>query len=113
MHDVGRSAAFYRRVLGCEEHATAAGVRLSLADAYDGLTDTIEILAGRPIAGMPVLDSFTIEAPSPEAVDQIYASARREDVRVLPVREAAGTRQCVIFDPDGYKVEVFARIVPL
>jgi catechol 2,3-dioxygenase-like lactoylglutathione lyase family enzyme len=112
VRDVAASAAFYRRVFGWPEAAsTSARVRrLALGPMRSSQeADILELIAGRPVGAVSVMDHISVQAPSAEAVALIHERASMEDVQVLPMRDAEGARRCVIFDPDGYKIEVFAR----
>jgi catechol 2,3-dioxygenase-like lactoylglutathione lyase family enzyme len=83
--------------------------RLSLTPLGSQEGDIIELIAGRPIGAVSALDHFGVEVPSPETVELIHERAVEEGVRVLPPRDTAELRRCVVFDPDGYKVEIFSR----
>lgn len=116
VRDLIRSASFYKTVLGCTEVESTLlprhirRLRLAAVDAPDA--DVIELVAGRSIRAVPGMDYFSVEAPSPGDVDQIHARAVQQAVRVLPVRSHCGERSCMIFDPDGYQIEVYARPDP-
>jgi catechol 2,3-dioxygenase-like lactoylglutathione lyase family enzyme len=55
------------------------------------------------------LDRVSFEVPSPESVDRVYEKARTRNARATQPRLYEGHWQTFIFDPDGYKVEVFAQ----
>ncbi|GAG33295.1 unnamed protein product [marine sediment metagenome] len=56
------------------------------------------------------LDRVSFEVPCRETIDQIYDEARKRNARATQPRMYDGHWQIFVFDPDGYKVEVFARI---
>jgi hypothetical protein len=55
------------------------------------------------------LDRVSFEVPSREVVDRVYDEALKNNARVTRPRLCEGYWQTFVFDPDGYKIEVFAR----
>lgn len=111
VRDAAASSAFYRRVFDCTERTSDSRYlrQLALPQNDSSSPAFIELREGRPLGAIPAIDHFSIEVMNEEAVKTIYERALREDVRVLPLRQRAGSHRCMIFDPDGYKIEVFAR----
>lgn len=110
VRDLAVSGDFYGSILGCRE-TTAPGDQsrsFSLEPHQSPHGDVIELLPGRSIIGSP-LESFSVEACSPEDVDEIYLRLRKVKARAIPPRTEDGQRRCVVFDPDGCRIEIFAN----
>lgn len=113
VRDPKRSAEFYRTVLGFEPaRPQEGGVVTACAgkspDALQGLelVFTEGLPPGDHLTG---LDRLSFEVAAGESVNQVYAAARKSNARATQPRFYEEHYQTFIFDPDGYKVEVFAR----
>jgi catechol 2,3-dioxygenase-like lactoylglutathione lyase family enzyme len=113
VRDLDASSGFYSRVLGCfesEANATGRVLRFRLAPLRSREGDVIELISGRPSGATPALDSFSIEVPTREDVDMVYRNAVVDGIRALAPHCTDDVRRCVVFDPDGHKIEVFSRM---
>jgi len=68
------------------------------------LTLTSGLPGGTPLTG---LDHFAFEVPSAADVREAYARAKALGAQATAPRVYDGHRQTFLFDPDGYKVEVY------
>lgn len=114
VRDPERSAEFYRAVLGLEPvQSEANGVaRTTCAQRSSDTCLNFEVVftEGLPPGDhLTGLDRVSFEAPSRESVDRIYEEARKRQAHATQPRLYEGHWQTFIFDPDGYKVEVFTR----
>lgn len=69
----------------------------------------IELIAGRPIGAVSGLDHFSVEVATPQGVDSIHQRAVEANSRATTPCDEVGRRRCLVFDPDGHKIEIFAR----
>ena len=113
VRDPERSVEFYRAVFGLElvryqsDGGAATCTRRSTdAQACFQVVFTDGLPPGDHLTG---LDRVSFEVPSRDSVDCIYENARKQKARATQPRLYEGHWQTFIFDPDGYKVEVFTR----
>lgn len=114
VRDPERSAEFYRAVLAFERVQPTGddGASETCAQGSSDARLDFEVVftEGLPPGDhLTGLDRVSFEVPSRESVDRIYAEARKRHARATQPRLYGGHWQTFIFDPDGYKVEVFAR----
>ena len=114
VRDPGRSAEFYRCVLGLASvQGTTGGNASTISvqrapDTADGFE--VVFAEGLPPGDhLTGLDRISFEVSSHELVDQVYEAARNHQARATQPRLYEGHWQTFIFDPDGYKVEVYSR----
>lgn len=113
VRDLESSARFYCEVFGLVR-APAIHPELRVCrcqgEAGNGQESIgVELVQGRPPQGLSTLDHFCIEVDEPEAAQRIYQRALERNARALPVRRCGEWWRCVVFDPDGHKVDVVAR----
>jgi len=115
VRDPGRSAEFYCSVLGLspEQNRSRAGedaisvrIAANTVPAFE-VTFAEGLPPGDHLTG---LDRISFEVPSRESVDHVYEEAKKRHARATQPRLYEGHWQTFIFDPDGYKVEVFSRV---
>jgi catechol 2,3-dioxygenase-like lactoylglutathione lyase family enzyme len=114
VRDPGRSAEFYRAIFGLEltRSPTKEGSSAACAQPSSDTRLNCEVVftEGLPPGDyLTGLDRVSFEVPSRESVDRIYEEARKLNARATQPRLYEGHWQTFIFDPDGYKVEVFTR----
>jgi catechol 2,3-dioxygenase-like lactoylglutathione lyase family enzyme len=114
VRDPGRSAEFYRTVLGLasgQNTGDGSGSTISVQRSANTPTGFEVVFAeGLPPGDhLTGLDRISFEAASRECVDYIYEEARKRHARATQPRLYEGHWQTFIFDPDGYKVEVFSH----
>lgn len=114
VRDPERSAEFYRAVLGFERLQSTGdgGANEICAQRSPSARVDFEVVftEGLPPGDhLTGLDRVSFEAPSRKSVDRIYGEARKRHARATQPRLYEGHWQTFIFDPDGYKVEVFTR----
>ena len=114
VRDPERSAEFYRAVLGIDVvplSANGAGGAREMRGSTSTLTGfKIAFTEGLPPGDhLTGLDRVSFEVASRESVDHIYKEATTRHARATQPRLYEGHWQIFIFDPDGYKVEVFTR----
>ena len=114
VRDPNRSAEFYRTVLGFERLPSTGngGGNEICAQRSRGARVAFEVVftEGLPPGDhLTGLDRVSFEVPSRESVDRIYGEARKHHARATQPRLYEGHWQTFIFDPDGYKVEVFTH----
>ena len=113
--DPGRSAEFYRTVFGItsvQNTTNAGGYALSVPRTPNTAAGFEVIFAeGLPPGDhLTGLDHISFEVPSRESVDNIYDEAKKSQARATQPRLYEGRWQTFIFDPDGYKVEVYSSV---
>jgi catechol 2,3-dioxygenase-like lactoylglutathione lyase family enzyme len=114
VRDTQRSAAFYRDLFGLAESAGAANgdrtetllMRGPRGAELPELVLAEGIPPGEYVAG---LEHVCFEVSSAEDVTDIYDKATGKGYQATQPRHHGGHWQTFIFDPDGYKVEVFTR----
>ena len=120
--NVGRSAEWYRRMLGFQvemaipDAKSPRFVRLSNGDAALMISDgsdamsgkrapkaTVEAIAARKV---PRVISFYFRVD--DGVDALYRSVRRKGAKIVqpPTDQPYGERDIILKDPDGYEVGV-------
>jgi catechol 2,3-dioxygenase-like lactoylglutathione lyase family enzyme len=112
VRDPKRSARFYQAVLGLEsvDCPTNGGATYVLGSPGTRPGFEVVFTEGLPPGDhLTGLDRVSFEASSRACVDYIYEEARRRHARATQPRLYEGHWQTFIFDPDGYKVEVFTR----
>lgn len=114
VRDPERSAEFYRIVLGLVSAPPGAhpgaDTRVIQGSASTQMGFKLVFTEGLPPGDhLTGLDRVSFEVPSRESVDRIYEEATRHRARAIQPRLYEGHWQTFIFDPDGYKVEVFTR----
>jgi catechol 2,3-dioxygenase-like lactoylglutathione lyase family enzyme len=117
VRDARRSAVFYGELFGFREaRAEANGrprgqllLRRSPAAGLPELLLSEGIGPGEYVAGM---EQLGFEVASTEDVAGVYAEASRRGYSATQPRFYDGHWQTFLFDPDGYKVEVFTRAGP-
>ena len=113
VRDPGRSAEFYQAVLGLELvdfHSACSGATCALRSPDRRLGFEVVFTEGLPPGDhLTGLDRVSFEVPSRDSVDRIYEEARKCNARATQPRLYEGHWQTFVFDPDGYKVEVFTR----
>ena len=114
VRDPGRSAAFYRIILGLtslQDTVDDGGNAITVEESRDTPSGFEVVFAeGLPPGDhLTGLDRISFEVPSRESVDQIYSVARQHHARATHPRLYEGHWQTFIFDPDGYRVEIFSR----
>ena len=114
VRDPQRSAEFYRSVLGLESvpcRSNGRGVPSATDSAVARRDFEVVFTEGlSPGDHLIGLDRVSFEVPSRESVDRIYEQATQRNARATQPRLYEGHWQAFIFDPDGYKVEVFAQL---
>ncbi|MGL4976046.1 MAG: VOC family protein [Bosea sp. (in: a-proteobacteria)] len=99
------SAAFYSRYFGLS-HRVLDDDHLLILAGPDG--SLLALSQGEaPAAPQPRTTHFGFEAGSIEAVRALRETFRKESVTEAEWQESDPTR-VQVFDPDGYRVEVFA-----
>lgn len=113
VRDPQRSAEFYRVVLGLElvrrplkGGGLVGAPESAVARRGFEVVFTEGLSPGDHLIG---LDRVSFEVPSRESVERIYERATERHARATQPRLYEGHWQAFIFDPDGYKVEVFTR----
>jgi len=113
VRDPERSAEFYRAVFGLElvhYHSDGGGATSALRSPDTRLNFEVVFTEGLPPGDhLTGLDRVSFEVPSRELVDRVYEEARKCDAHATHPRLYEGHWQTFVFDPDGYKVEVFVR----
>ena len=113
VRDLNESAAFYGSLFGlCARRPTPnrPGVLICTAPSGAGLPFSIVLtqgLGGQTPAGM---DHFAIGVESKADVDDAFDRAQALGMRSTRPRMFDGNYQTFVFDPDGYKIEVFAEL---
>lgn len=111
VRDLSTSVEFYETVLGCRKSShqpsSHRACRLTFDREESRISESIELRAGRPLDARSALDHFSIEVSSEEDVDALHERARLMHARTTAPRNEEGSRLCVVFDPDGHKIEVF------
>ena len=114
VRDPGRSAEFYRTILefaSVQSNSDGNG-NVSSVQKFHYMPSGFKIVftEGLPPGDhLTGLDRISFEVSSRESVDLIYENARKRQARVTQPRLYEGHWQTFIFDPDGYKLEVFSR----
>lgn len=114
VRDLAESARFYGEVLMLTPRADAYALAGECAwgPADDAASDAfgVVLVEGLPPGAAPFgLDHVSFEVASRGDVERMYARAQEHLVRVTTPRSTAGRYRTFLFDPDGYKIEVFAR----
>lgn len=113
VRDPGRSAEFYQAVLGLElvdSQSSRSGTTCALRPPDRRRGFEVAFTEGLPPGDhLTGLDRVSFEVSSRESVDRIYEAAIKCNARATQPRLYEGHWQTFVFDPDGYKVEVFAR----
>jgi len=114
VRDPGRSAEFYRAIFGLEllqfPAEEGSGATCAQRSSDTRLNCEVVFTEGLPPGDyLTGLDRVSFEVPSRESVDRVYEEARKRHARATQPRLYEGHWQTFIFDPDGYKVEVFTR----
>ncbi len=103
--DRPRSAHFYAEHFGLTERIHEDDHLLLIAPAGGG--DLLALSEGEVPAGLPRTNHFGFRA---ESVDEVHTA--RERFRAARVEEAewqeSGPTRVQVFDPDGYRVEIYA-----
>ncbi len=115
--DLQRSSNFYRCVLGFETMAPtddAPGVcECVLHDGSAAELVRLVLTEGLPPGAYPTgFDHFSLEAPSPADIEAVYERAQAHAAQATHPRIYDGRWQLFVFDPDGYKIEVYAARLP-
>lgn len=113
VRDLNESAAFYGSLFGLAAHRPTPnrpGVLICAAPPGAGQPFSIVLtqgLGGQTPSGM---DHFAIGVESREDVDVAFDRAEALGMRATRPRMYDGNYQTFVFDPDGYKIEVFAEV---
>ena len=91
-------------VFGDGDSARAPGPKAGGCDVEIGFIEGLP--PGDHLTG---LDRVGFEVPSREQVNLIYDEATRLQIRATRPRVYEGRWLTFVFDPDGYKIEVFAQ----
>ena len=114
VRDLESSIDFYHSVLRFREshNASPDGRTRWMVTTADGDRETceIELSEGRPVSSVSMIGHFSLEAATADAVDGIYFRARAAHARATEPADVGDRRQTFIFDPDGHKIQVFARL---
>jgi catechol 2,3-dioxygenase-like lactoylglutathione lyase family enzyme len=114
VRDLESSARFYCEVFGLvrapASHPDLRACRCLGAAGNGHESFVVELVQGRPPEGLSTLDHFSIEVDVPESAQGIYQRALDRNARATALRLAGEWWRCVIFDPDGHKVGVVARV---
>jgi catechol 2,3-dioxygenase-like lactoylglutathione lyase family enzyme len=110
---VDESARFYERVFGLVaepiEESTTREARLFAVQANGATELRIVLRSGLPRDGALVgLDHLAVAVACREDVLAMYRLARAEGAMATAPRVYGGHLQSYLFDPDGYKIEVYA-----
>jgi hypothetical protein len=74
----------------------------------------IVLIQGLAGGTQPVgMDHLSLEVPSAEDVEDVYGVALTQGAAATEPRVYGGFYQTFIFDPDGYKIEVVTRELPV
>jgi catechol 2,3-dioxygenase-like lactoylglutathione lyase family enzyme len=111
VRDPQRSMEFYRAVLGLElaHDLTCISDTTDTPRSLDARRDFGVVFSeGLPPGDhLTGLDRVSFEVSSRESVDRVYAEATKHNARATQPRLYEGHWQTFVFDPDGYKVEVY------
>jgi catechol 2,3-dioxygenase-like lactoylglutathione lyase family enzyme len=118
VRDLQRSAAFYCELFGLEVRpAVPPGDSVcvcAVPSASSLLSFGIALIQGLPGGTEPVgMDHLSLEVTKTEDVEDIYFAAVARGAQATEPRARGGFYQTFIFDPDGYKIEVVSRELPL
>jgi catechol 2,3-dioxygenase-like lactoylglutathione lyase family enzyme len=104
--DRERSARFYGEHFGLVARVHEDEQRLILGPAGgDGLLALCE--GSVPAAGLPHTNHFGFEVDDPEAVRRARSRFREAGVVEDEWQDDSGFVRVQVFDPDGYRVEIF------
>lgn len=79
-----------------------------------GVSFGILLMQGLSRGIQPVgMDHLSLEVPGPDDVENIYSIALTHGAAATGPRVYGGFYQTFIFDPDGYKIEVISRELPV
>jgi catechol 2,3-dioxygenase-like lactoylglutathione lyase family enzyme len=117
VRDLERSAAFFCRLFGLIiRPAVPPGGNVCVCTApmdSDRSSFGIVLIQGLSGGTQPVgMDHLSLEVPSAEDVEDVYAIALMHGTVATEPRIYGGFYQTFIFDPDGYKIEVVTRELP-
>lgn len=113
VRDLNESAAFYGSLFGLAARRPTPnrpGVLICTAPSAGGRPFSIVLtqgLGGQTPSGM---DHFAIGVESKVDVDDAFDRAQALGMRSTRPRMFDGHYQTFVFDPDGYKIEVFAEL---
>ena len=113
VRDLNESAAFYGSLFGLAARRPTPnrpGVLICAAPQSAGHPFSIVLtqgLGGQVPSGM---DHFAIGVESRDDVDTAFDRAQSMGMRSTKPRMFDGNYQTFVFDPDGYKIEVFAEL---
>ncbi len=113
VRDLAESAGFYGRLFGMTARRPTPnrpGVLICTGPTGSGQTFSIVLtqgLGGQTPSGM---DHFAIGVESRADVDDAFDRAQTMGMRSTRPRMFDGNYQTFVFDPDGYKIEVFAEL---
>lgn len=113
VRDPERSAEFHRAVLGLElvhYQSNGDGAARALRSPDTRLDSELIFTEGLPPGDrLTGLDRVSFEVPSRDLVDRVYMEARKHSAQATRPRLYEGHWLTFVFDPDGYKIEVFTR----
>lgn len=114
VRELHRSVAFYREMFGLVDQPVeprSSKVRQCVAPndglgTVFGLVFTEGLSSGVDQVG---LDHISLEVSCREDLLSVYRRALERNARVTPPRIYAGHWQVFVFDPDGYKIELYCH----
>jgi catechol 2,3-dioxygenase-like lactoylglutathione lyase family enzyme len=112
VRDLDRSQRFYTELFGFQKvgpaHPNGCAV-FHLTDPEDCELVVLELSEGLPPGTyLTGLDHVSFEVTSADMVQQVYEAALGRSVQATQPRLDCNRWRTFIFDPDGYKIEVFA-----
>jgi catechol 2,3-dioxygenase-like lactoylglutathione lyase family enzyme len=118
VRDLERSAAFFCELFGLTVRpAVPPGDNVCICAAPPDSGESsfgIVLIQGLGAGTQPVgMDHLSLEVPSAEDVEDIYAVALAHGAAATEPRAYGGFYQTFIFDPDGYKIEVVTQELPV
>ena len=105
--DRERSARFYGEHFGLTERVHADDHLLILGDA--GGEALLALSTGTPPAELPRTNHFGFQVPSGDAVRAARTAFADAGVPETEWQDGHGFVRVQVLDPDGYRVELFAR----
>jgi catechol 2,3-dioxygenase-like lactoylglutathione lyase family enzyme len=83
--------------------------RCTVAGPNGGTALAVEMTEGGPILSGAGMDHFSLEVADAKDVSAVYARAHAAGARTKAPKRVDDRWELYVFDPDGHKIQVFAR----